>query len=60
MMTTARERAIRSAIRNFLYPMTEAEMMAELALSIEKGDTVRIKYINEYIAECRENDDFAG
>jgi hypothetical protein len=57
-MHPARERAIRAAIRNFLYPLTEAQMMVELANSIERGDAVRTKYVNEYIEECRANDDF--
>lgn len=60
-MTTAREKAIRAHIRNFLYPMTETEMMIVLDEAIYSRDSVRIKYVGEYIDECRANgNDFAG
>jgi len=56
-----RERAIRGHIRNFLYPMTEAEMMVVLDEAVRSGDSVRTKYINEYVEECRNGPDgFAG
>ncbi len=60
-MTDARARAIRSAVRNYLYPMTESQMMNELDIAIKAGDTVLSKRINEYIEECRNGPDgFAG
>lgn len=43
---------VRSAVRNFLYPMTESEMRRELELSIEVGDSVRADYVAEYMREC--------
>jgi len=49
---SGRERAVRSAVRNYLYPMTMPEMQAELALSIEAGDAIRTKWVACYIDEC--------
>ena len=39
----------RLAVRNYLYPMTEAEVWKELALSIERGDTDRADCIKDYL-----------
>ena len=43
--------SVRSNVRNFLVPLTVAEVTAELDLSVEMGDTVRAGYIAEFLAE---------
>lgn len=50
-MTPARERAIRGHIRNFLVGLTVPEVQRVLDAAIAAGDTVRIKYTNEWLEE---------
>lgn len=55
-MTTTlsgRERACRSNIRNFLYPLTLREMQVELDMAILWSDPLRIRFITEYMDETR-------
>lgn len=47
------ERQLRQNIRNYLYPMTIEQMEVELEISHERRDVLRIRFIEEYIAECR-------
>lgn len=47
---------IRQALRNFLIPLTIAEVERELELSIERGDSVRAGYVEEFLQELY--DDF--
>lgn len=51
-------RAVRQAVRNFLAPLTVAEVQRELDLSIEMGATVRAGYVEEFLRELEA--DFAG
>jgi hypothetical protein len=46
------EKQLRQNIRNYLYPMTPTEMEKELEISHERRDALRIRFIEEYIAEC--------
>lgn len=50
-MSPARERAIRQHIRNFLVGLTVPEVQRVLDSAIEAGDTIRIKYTNEWLSE---------
>jgi hypothetical protein len=45
-------------VRNFLVPLTVAEVQRELDLSVEMGDTVRAGYVEEFLRELEA--DFAG
>jgi hypothetical protein len=40
-------------VRNFLLPMTEAEVQVELNLSVERGDTARAGYVEEFLCELQ-------
>ena len=44
-------RQLRQNVRNFLLPMTVAEVRRELELSIEAGDTARAGYVEEFLRE---------
>ena len=50
-MTFIANPTLRTNIRNFLVPLTLAEMQAELDISVEIGDVLRAEYIEEYICE---------
>lgn len=43
--------SLRQNIRNFLLPMTPAEIYRELQISEERRDSERCKYIAEYLQE---------
>jgi hypothetical protein len=45
---------LRQNIRNFLLPMTLAEMSAELEISQQNKDFLRANYIAEYMCEVIE------
>jgi len=47
----AMSKQLKQNVRNFLYPLTLAEMRDVLELSIEAGDTVRAGYVEEFIRE---------
>jgi hypothetical protein len=55
-MHPARERAIRQHIRNFLVGKTVPEVQIVLDAAIAAGDTVRIKYTNEWLGELLEEE----
>lgn len=42
---------LRQNVRNYLIPMRMSELQAELAVSIERGDTERARYVEEFIRE---------
>ena len=44
-------RQLRQNVRNLLFPMTLAEMQIERVLSVERGDTERARYVEEFIRE---------
>ena len=50
--------SLRQNVRNFLIPLTIAEVRRELDLSLEMGQTRRADYIAEFLRELEE--DFAG
>jgi len=50
--------SLRQDIRNFLIPLTTAELQRELDLSIDMGDTVRAGYVEEFIRDLEA--DFNG
>ena len=41
----------RQNVRNYLVPMTMAELQRELNMSVERGDTKRAGYVSEFIRE---------
>lgn len=43
-------RRLWSNLRNYLYPMDKPEVLNELALSIQAGDTVRACLIDHYLS----------
>ena len=49
--------SLRQNVRNFLIPLTIAEVRRELDLSLEMGQTRRADYIAEFLRELEE--DFA-
>ena len=49
-------RQLRQNIRNFLLPLTIAEVERELELSQERGDTLRACYVAEWLAELRQEE----
>jgi len=49
---------LRQNVRNYLYPMTVAEIQRERELSVKAGDTVRARYVEEFLREIE--DDFDG
>ena len=42
---------LRQAIRNFLVPLTIAEVENELEISIDNGDMVRAELVREFLFE---------
>jgi hypothetical protein len=48
---TAREYTLRRNVRAFLLTATPAELRRELALSEERGDTIRARFVRELIEE---------
>jgi len=40
---------LRQNIRNYLYPMSLAEVARELEISVERGDELRAIYVREYL-----------
>ena len=50
--------SLRQNVRNFLLPLTIAEVEQELIVSIERGDTVRARYVEEFLDELHA--EFAG
>jgi hypothetical protein len=50
--------SLRQNVRNFLLPLTIAEVEKELEISIERGDARRAEYVREFLNELYE--DFAG
>jgi len=51
-------RQFRQNVRNLLVPLTTAELQRELVLSVERGDTERAGYVEEFIREVEA--DFNG
>ena len=51
-------RQVRQNVRNFLLPMTVAEVRRERDLLLERGDTVGAGYADEFLREVEA--DFAG
>jgi hypothetical protein len=56
IITMSQRDLVRQAVRNFLYPLSLAEMERELVVSIEMDDPVRARCINDYINECIRDD----
>jgi hypothetical protein len=48
--------SLRQNVRNFLVPLTIAEVERELELSVERGDEARAGYVSEFLDEL--NADF--
>lgn len=51
-------RQFRQNVRNLLVPLTTVELQRELVLSVERGDTERAGYVEEFIREVEA--DFNG
>ena len=49
---------LRQNVRNFLLPLTIAEVERELEISLERGDMTRAGYVEEFLLELHA--DFAG
>lgn len=49
-------RQLRLNVRNFLLPMTVAEIRHELELSVEADDTARAGYVEEFLREVEVDD----
>jgi hypothetical protein len=45
-------RQVRAAVRAFLMTATIEEIRRELEISVERGDTVRAGYVEEYLNEA--------
>ena len=50
--------SLRQNVRNFLLPLTIAEVERELEISLEMGNTVRAGYVEEFLGELYE--EFSG
>ena len=48
--------SIRQNVRNFLVGLTISEVRTEWAMSIDMGQTVRAKYVEEFLRELEEED----
>ena len=46
--------SLRANVRNFLVPLTIAEVKQELDLSIERGDHERAKHVREFLQELEQ------